>query len=681
MLNPDDVDEILRKKNVLGVGLGTKKTRGKDTGRICITVMVEKKVSLAALSKDDIIPNTVGPIPTDVIETGKIKALSPKKKKDMTVIEEKTEKTRMEEWRPSPCGVSCGHKDVTAGTQGAVVETNNDDIRVLTNNHVGANCFDSKTEVLTEKGWSEWESIEQDTKLATRNYKGELIYQKPDRLIRQLYNGIMVGFKGMWHNLLVTPNHRLIAKKSYKGGVPRHMLKNTDYLIFKRFPVKDVLERMKGKQATFEQTCKAVWNCNSDIKSINIGSKNIKIEPFLEFLGLYLSDGSTTIRDKVHQYIVQIRTTKDDVKKIVTSLARKMGYHSFINGDAVRITNKELATFLIKLGKTKTKRIPREYLNLHPNQLRHLWKGLVLGDGHYYEKKGYYKFILSNKELVDDIQELVIKLGMGASIRKQFGSTFNPKGIYWCLTTHRTKFKQYKKPEFVKYKGMIYSAQVPNGSLLVRRNGHPVWSGNSNDAEIEDEWLQPGPYDGGDIDDYWCVLDWFEPIKFGGVDSTCPFGNFATKFLNDVYKFFGRKSRFRAYSEEYPSNTVDMCLGKPVADGMIEPLQLEIGNVTGINTNLNIGDRVMKSGRTTGVTYGDVMLLSGIVQVEYGPGKVGLFIDQLVTSYMVNGGDSGSLTLDNYRRATGEVFAGSDMVSIHNNIDNIINTGNIKRFL
>ncbi|GAH92498.1 unnamed protein product, partial [marine sediment metagenome] len=36
---------------------------------------------------------------------------------------------------------------------------------------------------------------------------------------------------------------------------------------------------------------------------------------------------------------------------------------------------------LIKLGKTKTKRIPRKFLSLSSNQLKILWDGFISGDG------------------------------------------------------------------------------------------------------------------------------------------------------------------------------------------------------------------------------------------------------------------------------------------------------------
>lgn len=69
--------ELLGKKNVVSVGRGHKKVGGVSTGIPCIVVGVTKKLPLADLSAQDIIPKTVGnhPEEVDVVEVGEIKLL------------------------------------------------------------------------------------------------------------------------------------------------------------------------------------------------------------------------------------------------------------------------------------------------------------------------------------------------------------------------------------------------------------------------------------------------------------------------------------------------------------------------------------------------------------------------------------------------------------------------------
>ena len=119
---------LLRKMNVVGIGIGKKIAGGKQTKQDCITVMVSQKVPIQALSKDDVIPREIEGVVTDVVQVGTLRALA-----------EPTDR-----WRPAPGGVSIGHYKITAGTLGAVVKDKGTGKRViLSNNHVLANSNDA----------------------------------------------------------------------------------------------------------------------------------------------------------------------------------------------------------------------------------------------------------------------------------------------------------------------------------------------------------------------------------------------------------------------------------------------------------------------------------------------------------------------------------------------------------
>ncbi|RME43262.1 MAG: hypothetical protein D6796_13355 [Caldilineae bacterium] len=67
--------ELLRKANVVGVGVGFKSEGGKATDRVAIVVSVRKKVRRAALAPEDVIPPVLEGVPVDVVETGVLRAL------------------------------------------------------------------------------------------------------------------------------------------------------------------------------------------------------------------------------------------------------------------------------------------------------------------------------------------------------------------------------------------------------------------------------------------------------------------------------------------------------------------------------------------------------------------------------------------------------------------------------
>ena len=121
--------ELLAKRNVVGVGLGYKVSRGSTRNELSIVVSVTHKVDRSALAPDDLVPEALNGVATDVVQTGVFRAfqLSPR-----------------DHWRPQvPPGTSIGHVHITAGTFGCLVRRDQD-IFILSNNHVLADVNDGR---------------------------------------------------------------------------------------------------------------------------------------------------------------------------------------------------------------------------------------------------------------------------------------------------------------------------------------------------------------------------------------------------------------------------------------------------------------------------------------------------------------------------------------------------------
>ena len=167
---------------------------------------------------------------------------------------------------------------------------------------------------------------------------------------------------------------------------------------------------------------------------------------------------------------------------------------------------------------------------------------------------------------------------------------------------------------------------------------------NTNDAFFGDSILQPGPFDGGiDPADRIATLSRFIPIT---LEPPIPRG--------------------------LHSNLVDAA----VAEGQFHDLDREVywtGRVRGWRrkAGVTVGTLVQKTGRTTNYTTGRITAVSATVDVGYGGGRVARFVDQIITTNISAGGDSGSLvaTLDNI--AVGLLFAGSSIATIVNQIENV----------
>lgn len=66
--------ELLRKANVVGVGVGLCKRGGQLTDEVCIVVSVRCKVPVEQLDPDDRVPDEIAGVLVDVREVGDIRA-------------------------------------------------------------------------------------------------------------------------------------------------------------------------------------------------------------------------------------------------------------------------------------------------------------------------------------------------------------------------------------------------------------------------------------------------------------------------------------------------------------------------------------------------------------------------------------------------------------------------------
>jgi len=66
--------DLMRKPNVVAVGVGFRTRGGQATQEICIVVSVKTKVPAAQLKRGDLLPASIDGVPVDVVETGVIRA-------------------------------------------------------------------------------------------------------------------------------------------------------------------------------------------------------------------------------------------------------------------------------------------------------------------------------------------------------------------------------------------------------------------------------------------------------------------------------------------------------------------------------------------------------------------------------------------------------------------------------
>jgi hypothetical protein len=209
-----------------------------------------------------------------------------------------------------------------------------------------------------------------------------------------------------------------------------------------------------------------------------------------------------------------------------------------------------------------------------------------------------------------------------------------------------------------------------SGERLILSNNHVL--ANNNQAQIGDAILQPGRVDGGQLNvDTFGTLLRFEPIRFNESQATCDLALAFAQLGNMAARSMGSKHRVKAfYSDPEATNLVDAALARPANETELLDEIYEIGAVSG-TLPTELGMNVRKSGRTTGLTSGRIVVLNVTVDVDYGDGSA-RFEDQILTTPMSQPGDSGSLLVAGEAlKAVGLLFAGSDQATLYNPIKHV----------
>jgi hypothetical protein len=619
--------ELLKLANVVGVGIRYKEVQGKRTDKLSIAVYVSKKLPIEKLDPKDIVPKTLENYPTDVVEVGIIKPLQ----------------SRTSRWRPYLGGISIGHY-----------------------------CYDKDTRVMTEDGFKYFFELSPEDRIATLNTKTkELEFQKPLELLRFPYNGELIHIWQKHYDLMVTPNHYLYIK--HKRWNDWELLR-VDYAL-------------QYSKDSLEFLCKANWK-GSSLEKVELPKvkkysrtkivESIDIKNFMAFLGWYLSDGCTPNDPNDTRIAIDVGMNKDYAVE-VEEIIRKMGFHSWneLNGKCIRVVfrSRQLHEYLKQFGHSRQRFIPRWVKDLDKSLLEILFTHLVKGDGHFDSKEGLRKgrpsfYVTASKRLAEDVAEIALKLGLTPKIIKNGKTNCFTVMFSYKETSPRLSNAIISKEPYV---GEVYCVTVPNHVILVERNGKLVFSGNSitagtlgcrvydvetgrrcilsnnhvlansdcedlTRASFNDAILQPGPYDGGTLGDRIAGLYKWVKLKRGG-----------------------------------QVNYVDCALALPDNDADLRDDILDIGVPSGVNTNPYLGMPVKKSGRTTGLTTGEITDLYATVQVVYDePVGTLLFEDQIITTCMSQPGDSGSLLCDENNNAVGLLFAGSSSATVYNKISRVI---------
>lgn len=218
------------------------------------------------------------------------------------------------------------------------------------------------------------------------------------------------------------------------------------------------------------------------------------------------------------------------------------------------------------------------------------------------------------------------------------------------------------------------------GERLILSNNHILANssdGSDNRAAFGDPILQPGTYDGGTEKDRIATLIRFSPLLRTQQESDCPVAAGLARAGSRLLSLFRPNYRVVLVRQNRGANVIDAALARPDSPDLINEEIVEIGRVEGVG-NPSVGDKVLKSGRSSGLTSGNVTATGVTLQVELSGKEKGWFSDQVVSDMVSRPGDSGSLVVNQKKQAVGLLFAGSEKFTVFNRIQNVLNRMNVE---
>ena len=204
------------------------------------------------------------------------------------------------------------------------------------------------------------------------------------------------------------------------------------------------------------------------------------------------------------------------------------------------------------------------------------------------------------------------------------------------------------------------------GKVALGSNAHVFADDPLSPGSAEKRIVQPGRADGGAVpEDIVGSYLWHQPL----MGSECALSNAVAGVLNGVSGLLGRKTRFELILVE--KATIDFAVAEPTAEYEVRLHAADVcGGFMGLGfagsdqasffckaehieeagwspvdketVSVAVGDQIHKVGRTTEYTAGQVVDDSAYGRVSYGGVSFVEFDDVVLTTKMLEGGDSGS---------------------------------------
>ena len=324
-------------------------------------------------------------------------------------------------------------------------------------------CLTMDHEVLTDSGWKFFKDITMEDKIATLN-DGKLQYDYPIELLHYPdYQGKLYHIKTPMVDLNVTTNHRMY--------VSRVNGRDQEWLPYELIEA----DKIMGKQVKYKRDA---TNDQPDYVFSLPEQPFVDMDAWITFFGMWISSSDDKRWMNADSQRIEIGLCDERVKNVIHNAIARLGYTYDENNDKTIIDSQQLYTYMEKLSVYVSNRtLPDWVWKLSQRQCQLLIKNMQLGDESFTELNNQSCYYTSSVALANDFMRLCLHAGWSANVLLQHDKLWRLSVV--TTTNTPTVNQGYVDEKIINYIGPVFCLQVPSEIFYVRRNGVPVWTGNS----------------------------------------------------------------------------------------------------------------------------------------------------------------------------------------------------------